>query len=1125
MINLSSAIVFTDVVNLSAQVHLAISHVLASLVKSNGEEPVSINWNGKHGFQFVFGPRNIPKATHFDQRFVLSAFEFSQMSSRNEYSRQFFDVMKEYGNGTAPPAHGIAYVKKGVKMLLVQLWEQGAIILPTTFETGPHFVSAVDGNELMKFTQMFEVDNKGKQINDNNLNDKEARRIFYYMPRIIRATDWKRVEDFDLYKFSEMHAKQLECIKNASDSFTTAIGVPWTIFTNVLHEYFPDRVRYTLDDIKTYSSWSLSKGAAHEIGLSHYQKRKVDVPKKREYRSDQSGRGVPASVNLKNQLLTLGKSELHDDVLRYFEMFIAGTSERRYFDEIGMLPYYQGREHIDLSILSAQWLKAIRSYRNYRQNIKGYESDSADSSLALLCDYLFLYLPWWKEIHPDSVISLPLSPKDFKRFIFVQRDLEQPISRLPVGLIELIFSRRKGKSTQYSAIIDLELFFAYVQQYYGEDEDMAGMQFRNPIQREFDAPRISRPGKTTKVVFAKVANRYLTKYAYAVEAMGEFLQDECMAGRIYYASAKKMSSLENISCADVGYIPYIVVGKKTIPIFVVPNVFVWNTRTFRSSDGNQDRFVPHLTEHRALTLAVETGLRLAGIRWLDRRIWNNQNSEYPLSPEYRAVPNGHSYVYSLFVNTDKTKEEPFITQIVYRPHAMLRREQKFQESIDEVLVDKEVNYMGRENSRFAPVVPLFRSASSENPISANYRKTWVSLLSGFEIFFQSETGKKTKFVEEVVEYHENGGSKTTLYAINTPHACRATFATNREGFFEIEEIASQLGHSNIETTRVYQSPDISDLRTKLEHSDRIMQGEFERFDKESIVHIHADREDSALVRSFRADQSTTMAQFSFMPPITAWNLSDTTRMSAEKIAALRNGPMSLMRFFPTHICPVGGQCPDEVVKSTGQTGRCGQCPLAMKCIDHLTAISAKKNTLYGTIKYNMAHMEALRASGEISAADDLYDQIEADANELIAWQFSEEVLLKLLKDREAPVSPGEHVVFLVDQPEMVRRHLECITKPSKPMEFVLERIADGNAYPFAQTPELRATAALLRKRILAGNSIDNFLSDLGDFTAVAEVAGMLKSVMRTHGLSIEDVGQKLLQADSYSRTSMLLGEN
>jgi hypothetical protein len=1123
MINLTSDIQIVDLSSLSSHVHDAIDKTLQALIQRYGDEPPSVIWTKPHGFTYMFGPRNILKSTNFDERFVRASALYTQSGSQNKGAPSYFNLLKGYGLGLMPASSGLNSVKQGVKMLIVQLRDQGAIVLPAAFETGPHFRPATNDNELLKFINRFAVDENGVQIVASNFGDKEARRIFYYMPRIVRATTWNSIEDFNIQDYSKLHAAQLRS-HNANDkSFNKSVQVPWTLFLQVLLEYFPDRVSFTASDLERYSAWTLSSKGINDVEFENFSQRvePVATPKRRALRRGNRDKNN-FSEEKRDELTSLTTSMRHDDALAYFEKYKAGKTEREIFDGVATVPSYVGREQVKVGELAQHWIKAIRKYRQHRQDILSYESDSVDGSLAILYDYLFLYLPWWMEIYPNSAVQFPLYPRNFSRLVFVDREEAVPIDVMPEGLLKLIALRRKGATTKRSAIIDIEKFFEFIRDKYVDDEQMAGALFKNPIRRRFDAPRISRPGKTNKVVFPKDSYPWLVRYAYAVEAFGQYLQEQCLSRKISYTSARKYSQESTFAPQEFGFIPFVRYRGNLVIVKEIPNVYSWETRTVKRGNKSVDIFIPHLTTHRSLTFAIESGLRMASILWLDRRNWNERNHHFDPSGTYLGAPDPYPYTYDIYVNTDKTKDKGFDSCIVFRAHALLLRETRFQESINEAHINNAVPYKGRQNSRFGSIVPLFRSAISQGPVSEKYYDVWLEFLIAFEKFYQSATGMPTRFTEEVIQVDENGVEEVRIRTINTPHACRATFATNRQGLMETSDIAQVIGHEDIITTQHYQAMRVEDVKKALEKGDRVLFEEAEIFDAKSPVHIRADKEESSLVRSYRKDRAKALIDFSFMPAVVAWNTADSNELNEEKIEILRHGPMSLVRFLPTHICPVGMQCPEDVIKAAGAPQRCGICPLAMKCIDHLPAIGAKKNALVEQIRYKNAQCKAMEKAGENTAADELYDQVEADTNELIGWQLSEEILVQMLKSRQSSSYTDSDVQFLVDQPEIVRHHLTRVVKRSEPVDFMLQRIAEGNAYPSLQTPELRAVAAGIRKKIMAGSNTDNFMTDLGSFSVVAEAAGMLKSVMRMHGLTLKDVRRKLLASNAVPSAALVL---
>ena len=791
------------------------------------------------------------------------------------------------------------------------------------------------------------------------------------------------------------------------------------------------------------------------------------------------------------------------------------------------VPCYPGREHVELTSMAPKWIRTFRAFLHHRQFVKEYRTnDDAVASLNLLSDYLFFYLPWWKQICPSGKVAPPESPKDFSRYAFVARHTPAPREELPDTLLELVSRRRPNKDSMWVAVHHLARYFEFVATHFAEDDDVAGRAFKSPINGDFDAPRIKKRNKTTKEVIPKQIYGHLLHYCYAIEDFGQHLQGLAIRGELP-DQPDTLRYARRFSCAEFGHVPMVKYRGKEIPLDSVPNVFVWAERELDGGETGESRvlYLPHLSELRLLITSLETGLRCQSVQWLDRFSWDSLNGSAP--PD--------AYTYAFLVNTDKTREHPWMTYVVYRVRDMLRREQRFQESLPDAHRFGPVNYERLENSPFDPIRPLFRAPNSAYPVSDHgYAKTWTELMIFFQEFHQLVTGEQhvrmyriqpvlnadgTPVVRFLGRNEQTPYCPVSVLAIHTPHACRATFATNRQGILELSEVAILLGHRNEVTTAHYTKPSGEALQERLRESDMALVADYAMFDASSDVHIRADRAESALVRGFSRDRETAVRRFHFMPPIALWS-TESTSGEGEGLTLLREGPMSRIRFRETHICPVGEECPADVIEKIGAPKRCGACPLAMKCVDHLPAIAAKKNQLLERIRYLHRRRKMLEESGEPAAVlDELWEELELDINELLGWQVSEEVLTSLLKNIETDDAAGK--VLHVDRPEIVRRHLQRVTRSCNGTELLLQRIADSNAYPSLTTPQVQAAAAQLKRRLLAGTHVDEIQSWTGDLDDVRVAARQLALMMKTAGLSVSDVA-KMLTVEPAARPEPVL---
>nr|WP_294863878.1 hypothetical protein [uncultured Pseudogulbenkiania sp.] len=1110
MINLTDRIFVCSPDMVDASVRAAISLAQTHLNSRYGLPSAKLKWDSRHAFHKLFDEKNIIFDISFDERFLLAAFDFTNTSSRNEEAHRFFTTLETYLYDSHPPGSAIASIKQGIKTILVELWNNGVILLPTVFHSGTYFQPIPFSNELCEFIQSYE-----QKVKAEGLAYSESTRMSYYMLRILWATSWRTVEDVNLEEFSDLHRAQRLFISGAYPYQITTSPIPWTLFLTELLSSFPNRVRYNHDQLKSYSHWIHGKSITEFRFIEFQPQPKTNINKKEKRKAR-----IVKLANNTERLKTLSLSDFHEDALRYFKEY--KQEARGGVDWLNSPPIYPGREHVLTASAYHTWRLAIHTFLHHRKHIKGYESDrSVVSALNILADYLFLYLPWWKELYPYSQLALPHSPKDFTRYAFIYRSTDVDISELPVTFLEIVKLRRGSQDSQNMVIKCIQRFFSFIEAHFSENMEIAGPDFRSPIFDEFDIPKSKKRGKTSKVVFPKYSYGYLINYGYAVEAFGQYLLQRCMEEKFSRNQLHKLSTAKLIDAASLGFIPFIQYRGKLTPVTSIPNVFTWTTRCVRTSTSSSaEVFIPHLTTLRLLAATVEIGLRVAGLRWLDRRTWDKNNVNCPNISDFSVRPTDQ-YVYSLHVNTDKKKEKPWDTNIVFRVRALLLREEQFQLSIDEYGMNDEVPYQNRSHSRFGKILPLFRSASCSSPISDNsYQKDWVLYMIGFQEFFTRANGSLVAFIKIQPTSSTRANPKIickkdnirycpiSTLAISTPHACRASFATNRQGILETSEIAELLGHADPVVTEYYQSPRAEDLKEKLEQSDRALHGEHRKFDRADAAYIRPDLDDSALVRSFKADREDTIANFGFIPPTSLWSLPDSETLDEEVIEGLRNGPMSLIRFRETHICPVGEECPVDIVQAVGGFKRCGLCPLALKCIDHLPAIAAKKNALLERIKYLIKQKNQLEAAKENRAAEAIWEELELDTNELLGWQLSEEILVKMYAGKAENCHP--EIVYHAERPDIVRHHLQQIVKKTGPTEFLLHRIAEANAYPSLQSPQVQAVAAHIRRRLLAGQVVSEILADAPGPADVSIAAKLLKTVMQANQLSIEDMSERLI---------------
>lgn len=799
---------------------------------------------------------------------------------------------------------------------------------------------------------------------------------------------------------------------------------------------------------------------------------------------------------------------------------------------------YPGRENVDVSILGKLWFQTFNAWLSHMSNIKKYEEDKGlRLALHVFCDYLFLYLPWWMEINPNSGINFPTSPKDFSRFIFMNRlSLDEghfDVNVLPMTFIEFLIRRKKSVGARNIVISTLERYFSFVIRAFEDDSNIVSSDMSNPVVPEFDKERGWARHKTNKVPFYENVYPHLVYYSQALEAFGEYLMQ--LAYESDYFESKALSSI-GFNTDEMGYVPYFRIRGVLYVIRWIPSVYACSRRNIYNNPTdisgiylsgrkinhgeNYPRTIvlPYLTSLRLIIGMIETGLRGQSIQWLDRDSWDSLNiKKIPIEGLYTNAP-AESFS-SLYVNTDKTRETGFQTFMSWRVRRAFLAEQHFQNSILRLNDDLAVPYEGRPKSRFGKIKPLFSAPRGKYTVSdTTYSAVWGEFLVGFQQFFNSQVDpnnpltfyrleKTVSTLPKVTEKKEGEQNlcKLSLIPIHTPHACRATYATLKDGDFEISEIANLIGHSNTITTTYYQTPEAKKLISKLQDYEDSLFGE--RFD------IHPERSDSTLRRSFNLNRESSILNQGFISGVSFWSTEDLKSSDNDTLELLKQSPANAIKWHESHVCPVGNQCPLDIVQKIGGFRRCGICPLAAKSIDHLPGIAAKKRELVGRVRalYKQIDKYSTDIAVNKELLDGLHREVELDSGELSGWTLAEEVLKNKLIEFNYE---NNDKFYHADAPELVKRHLKVITKDISEGEFLLDRIADSKQYPSLESEEVRARASLIVRTLLAQNGQFNealsFHLNPGDDLSV--VFSMLAPLLKAKGINREEFSIGLTEA-------------
>ena len=273
----------------------------------------------------------------------------------------------------------------------------------------------------------------------------------------------------------------------------------------------------------------------------------------------------------------------------------------------------------------------------------------------------------------------------------------------------------------------------------------------------------------------------------------------------------------------------------------------------------------------------------------------------------------------------------------------------------------------------------------------------------------------------------------------------------------------------------------------------------------STASVHADGVNSRLAEGLRKDLDQTLVRFGGL------SIVFTDRMRTG-VAVLRETKGADAAFNKTEICPFGNNCPPEVVKELKGLRRCSLCQYAVRTIDHLPAVVAKKRQASEQVD----EMEILltQDAGTLNSAytlDEL-EELEGDrvrlCEDLTGWILNEEVLES--KRQQLAVAPERNSRWLVRRPEVLEQALQRVQVPVSATEYLLTRLGDTIAYPSLDSPQIRARLDLLRRELLAraGNLTAAFARET-PVNPAAECAGVIRSLIDFTGVSIEQIAKML----------------
>lgn len=709
------------------------------------------------------------------------------------------------------------------------------------------------------------------------------------------------------------------------------------------------------------------------------------------------------------------------------------------------------------------------------------------------------------------------------------------------GLLKHLKSNRLLNTVQQH-LYQIDSFFDYMAAHANSEEALTG--FVNPIA-DIDFPIVKRKSGTNKAAFGSEHFPLLLQYCYAIESFGTYLAEKVhyehinLYAEMYRAdiySKNWNDGQKVIQTEKFGYVPVVFYKNplydSTIPktssnrpmhyepLHLISRSVIPIIDDSVEHSGNWV-FYPQLNYIRHNIVALETGVRSIHIRWLDRRTYDQNIDRSRKLPE----------ICKLHINTDKVNGawnasvSKHVIELLDRQSAML-------DWFDESPMSDAVWYDGHEDSVFGKIVTIFpkwMSAGTYQP--GSYMKYFKKLIYSFDLFcrYQLQFEASNQMPEALAEMESINNPLDFLAAIrleaeaiklieHTPHSCRVSVVSEYIRVLPPNIIGSHLtGQATEAHVMYYAKVDPAYLKTVAQYQKMsVEQGWL--LDRPAMSSIKAEDINSKLQQAFRRDKEKSLIDFG------AISFDRETKddvVSGIKMAKQRS--IDSLAFMPTHICPFGNSCPQDVVRDLGAVPGsrmpCGGCYYSIKTVDHLPRIHGLIRVLTDECSELESHIAEARKNG--ASPQSLVQKASHRkflATEIISWSVTAHCLEQMHSEIKTRSS------FLVERPEIISEHLEKIELGGHTLSNLIARTAEAKSQAEYFTPQLKQQIMVARNKLLAFTGDFNLLLQEAPtgFTLIDEFRGLIRSACETLGLSLQDLSSAMAKPLALDRPHAIL---
>ncbi|ROR85747.1 hypothetical protein EDB55_0418 [Vibrio crassostreae] len=759
------------------------------------------------------------------------------------------------------------------------------------------------------------------------------------------------------------------------------------------------------------------------------------------------------------------------------------------------------------NIWIATQLDYIRATSNEAATIK-----QKKMRLSILNKYLFSYLPVYFEAGLSGKFTYPNQPEDLLHSLYVQRSNVFEIEfhdkftdgfQYPVSLQQFVYDMTsavhredtQGNNSGRDALLIINNFFDYLA---GIDSGLVH-NFKNPLTGKAKEKKGRRYVKNTKYVFG--LEYWLGLRSFCSAVTNQMLEES-------KASIKSGQDCKNhiIVDADVNIDGSFPMKIGRVSLEHIPKIKLIKHDDIRLKKGPKDENV-YIHNHIAwslMTLGLHSGLRRANAIWLDDRECFN------------LCTNSDSAFQSLIVTTDKAREHSYPVIVSTETMEMLKkvREVKKMAIESNPVIGEAIPYDGNEDSKWGTISPLFRLKKTHNDNACP--NLFSEIINEYEAFlrqhgvdFEPTTvftprlhyslnefihlnslgGFDTKLCDILVSYHDcyDGVPFTPVIRKTriTPHSLRTMTASVYTPILGADVVGKYLTGQSESMVDFY-TKSLPDSSSKELISQVLTLKDMDATGPKTLISLRElEINQKKFEEELQKSPNRTLDKYNAQ----SINIDvGEGNIQLNGLRELRKGHFNNISYFRTHICPIEGKCPKEVIDTIGEK-KCFACPLTVTTNNNLPALTA-------TIKSRCDEITTINTKlDNFEMLEEEKKALKADKMELILEASYWEVRKQIIED-----SNKDGIYYVSDEGLQLMSSFkaECATE----QELLMLRLKETEGVPQLHSEKLKMQASRLRRKIeIRAKDRAGHLSD--DVSDIEFLAMVVKTKADLQGLTDE----------------------